>query len=303
MKTARRTSRRSSGFSLVELTVTIAITGIVAVGLSGLIRHPIEGRAAVARRAELVALGDVALDRLVEDIEAALPRSLRVGAGGSALELMRAQAAGRYRAAAGVNDAGGSAEQDHSATDDWLTLSADTSFNVLGRITPRPVAYGSSFASGTRVAIGADSANTLWRDAARSRNPGAITPAGTGISLVDDADEDQLRLTSDHTFRAASPNGRFYLVDAPISWICDGRDASIWRVEGYAMQRRQPTNRRRAPLSSQPQARAAEFVESCRFAYVPGPADRGGLVTIELVLETNDERVRLARSVAVRHAP
>ena len=84
-----RVQERQRGFSLVELTVTIAITGIVTVGLAHLLRHPMDGRAAVARRAELVALGDVALDRLVDDIESALPRSVRIGAGGTALELMR----------------------------------------------------------------------------------------------------------------------------------------------------------------------------------------------------------------------
>ncbi len=295
--------RRRDGFSLIELTITIAITGVVAVGLANLLQHPMEARAAVTRRAELVALGDVALGRMVDDIESALPRSVRVGGGGSALELMRVSAAGPYRAVAGVNDPGGPGEQDHSDVGDLLSLANDTSFNVLGRLSPQPIAYGASFASGTRIAVAPASATTLWRDAARSRNPGSITPSGTRLSLFDDADEDQLRLSRAHTFSAASPNTRFHLVEGPVTWVCDARDEAIWRVDAYAMQRRQPTNRRRSPLSRGNVARAADLVERCTFGYVAGPADRGGLVTIELVLESGGERVRHARSVQVRHAP
>lgn len=299
----RSGSRRGGGFSLIEMTITIAVTGLLAIGLANLLRHPMEARAAIERRAELLAFGQVALDRLADDVEAALPRSIRIAGGGSALELMRTLASGRYRADSGVNDEGGPAEQDHSADTDWLTLTEDTSFNVLGRLTPRRLPYGTAFSSGTRISIGATSAAGLWQDAARGRNPGVITPASTRISLVDDADEDQLQLTTGHTFPAPSPNGRFHLVDTPVSWICDPRDGSIWRIDGYAIQRRQPTNRRRAPLSAGAQARAAERVERCTFGYLPAPPDRGGLVTLELVLESNGERVRLSRSIGVRHAP
>ena len=67
------------------------------------------------------------------------------------------------------------------------------------------------------------------------------------------------------------------LVEGPVTWLCDARDDAMWRIDAYAMQRRQPTNRRRSPLDRGNVARAADLVERCAFGYVAGPVDRGGL--------------------------
>lgn len=304
MSTTRRaTGRRRAGFSLVELTITIALTGLMAVGLANLLRHPISARESIGRRAELVALGEVAMARLVRDLENAVPKSVRVAGGGNALELMPVLLAAPYRGQEGVNAPGEPGEADHSALEDYLALSADQSFNVLGRIDDRPIAYGASFAAGTRLVVGPTSPASLWSDAASNVDPGSITPGSTGLSIFDDGDEDQLRLSSAHTFSAASPSQRFYLTGAPVSYVCDPSDRSFWRIDGYGTHLAQPTDRSSAPLASGGAARAADEVERCRFAYAPGSASQGGLVTVELVLERDDERIRYFSQVEVGHAP
>lgn len=305
MKAAGRaqSGRRWAGVSLIELVVVMVIASLVAVGVANLMQHPMDGQIAVDRRASLVAFGDAALGRMVDDIENALPRSVRISTDGNSLELMRVTSAGPYRAAGGVNDPGGAAETDHSAAGDVLNFSSDTSFNVLGRLSPRPIDYGATFTSGTRIAIAPASAATAWSDAASSNNPGSITPAATDLSLLDDTDEDQITLSSAHTFSGASPNRRFHVVEGPVTWVCDTADDSLWRIDGYTMQTSQPTDRSASPLSSGNAARAADLIETCAFGYVAGETDRGGLVTINITLASGGERIRHARTVEVRHAP
>ena len=294
---------RNEGLTILELTITIAMTGLLAVGLSGLLRHPLSAREAVGRRAEMVEIAEIALTRLTRDIEYAVPKSVRVAGGGVALELMSATHAGPYRATEGVNDPGGPGEQDHSADSDRLTLSADTSFNALGRIANRSIAYGAAMPWGTRVVVGPTSPATLWDDAAANRDPGSITPGSTVVRILDDGDEDQIQLASAHTFSGASVSRRFYFTDAPVSYVWDAAERSLWRVTGYGTHSTQPSDRSAAPLSTGSAALAAVDVERCTFSYDPGSSAQGGLVTVELVIESGGERVRLLEQVEVRHAP
>lgn len=297
----RRTDARA-GFSLVEMVTTIAITGVLAVGLANLLQHPMNGYASVSRRAELVALGDLALSRLSRDLRRALPNSIRVSASGDALELMLTTAGGRYRADPGINDAGGANEQDHSDAADWLSFGGDASFNLLGRFQAAPAAYGAAFAPGTRIAI-YPTGGSVWTEAAANANPSTITPSSTTIRVLDDGDEDQLRLSVDHTFSRVSPNARLYVVETPVTYLCEASGESLWRIDGYPMRGAQPTARGAAPLVVGRAARTAERLESCRFSYAAGAASRAGLATIELVLESAGERVRMLQQVQVQNAP
>lgn len=285
------------------MTTTIALTGILAVGLSNLLQHPMNGYAAVSRRSELVALGDLAMTRMARDLQQALPNSVRAGGSGDTLELLLASGGGRYRIAPGVNEAVGSQPpEDHSDATDWLSFGGDASFNLLGRFQSLDFTYGVPLRAGSRLAI-YPTGESVWAEAALNRSPSAITPATSSITVVDDGDEDQLQLDVEHIFQLESPSFRVYVVETPVTYLCDGADRSLWRIDGYWIATTQPRNRFAAPLSSGSSARAADLVEECRFTYVPGTASRAGLVTVELVLETGGERVRLLRQVQVQNAP
>ena len=146
-----RSSR--SGFSLVELVTTIALTGLLAVGFAQLLQHPIRGYAAVSRRAELVSIADASMRRMARDLRRALPNSIRIAAGGTAIELLHTQGGARYRLDPGVNDPGGPAEQDHRADDDRLGFGGDTRWNVLGRVRNVAFSHGVPLPAGVRIAI------------------------------------------------------------------------------------------------------------------------------------------------------
>ncbi len=298
----RERRRRVAGLSLIEMVTVISLTGILSVGLAQLLQHPMNGYVAVSRRAELVALADLAISRMTRDLRSALPNSVRVAGDGAVLELLHSTNGARYRRDPGINDPGGPSEQDHTAATDWLSFGGDQRFNVLGRFQNLPVPYGTALASGHRVAIYPTGVN-VWAEAAASASPGVITPATTTLTIFDDGDEDQIRLSSPHRFRFTSPNARLFIVDTPVTYLCDPTDASLWRIDRYAVAAAQPTSRSASPLSAGSAQRASDRVEQCGFSYVPGSPTRAGLVTIEMVLENEGERVRLLQQVQVQNAP
>jgi len=92
-------------------------------------------------------------------------------------------------------------------------------------------------------------------------------------------------------------------VDTPVSYLCEPGDQSFWRVSNYTVTQAQPTSRSAAPLAAGRVDRVVDRVESCAFNYVPGTATRTGLVTAELVLAFDGERVRLLQQIQVPNAP
>lgn len=298
LRPAANRSARRAGLSTIEMVTVIALTGVLSVALAGLLRHPMQGHAAVSRRAELVELADLALLRMSRDLRMALPNSVRVSPSGDAIELLHVLAGARYRAEPGLNPGG----TDHTDASDWLSFGGDARWNLLGRVANLAFDYGIPLAAGTRVAVHPTS-SSIWGVAAAGSGNAVITSATNRVTLVDDGDEDQIVLASAHRFVHPSPRARLYLVEGPVSYLCDGGAAALWRVDGYAVTAAQPTSPTAAALASGRSARAADRVERCRFDYVPGTPARSGLVTVELVLASDGERVRLLHQVPIPNAP
>lgn len=295
-------ARRRTGISIIEMVTVIALTGILSVGLAGILRHPLQGYAAVSRRSELVDLADLAVHRMSRDLRMALPNSVRVSGSGNAIELLHATAGARYRAEPGVNGAGGPTTLDHTDASDRLSFGGDAQWNLIGRIGALAFAYGAPLAAGTRVAI-YPTGSDVWSAAASDANPGIITASTNAITLHDDGDEDQIALSKAHRFSLVSPRSRLYLVDGPISYVCDPSGQALWRVDRYAISASQPTDLSASPLAGGTPARAADRIERCAFGYVPGTPARSGLVTLEIVVASEGERVRILHQVPIPNAP
>lgn len=161
---------------------------------------------------------------------------------------------------------------------------------------------GTALARGTRIAI-YPTGSEVWSAAAANASPAIITAATNRITLHDDGDEDQIVLASAHRFSHVSPRARLYVVDSPVSYLCDVDAGVLWRVDGYAITASQPTDVAAAPLASGRPARTAEWIERCRFEYLPGTPARSGLVTLEIVIASEGERVRLLQQVPIPNAP
>ncbi len=119
---------KTAGFTLIELIVVIAITGILAVGAVQFIRNPLQMYLDIETRAALTDLADSSLRKIAREIEKSLPNSVRVTSNGadSMIEIIPILNAGRYRASVGTNT--------DRFTDDALNFSASGgTFDVLGK--------------------------------------------------------------------------------------------------------------------------------------------------------------------------
>jgi MSHA biogenesis protein MshO len=284
---------------MIELVVVIAISAILAGGVTAFMARSMTGFVDSRIRAALVDAADGALGRTKREVRLALPNSVRVSLDARTLEILHVVDGARYRRAPGVNPLGA----DHSAATDWLSFTgADAQWNVLGRFRSLPFSYGSALAPGTRLAV-YTTGETIWNEAAAGLSPASITPASTTITIRDDGDEDAITLSSAFKFALESPRQRVYLLDGPITFHCDLSARTLTRFSGYSATAGQPTNPAAAPLLAASRALLASSVSSCAFLYDPGTATRSGLVSLSLGLSEGTERVSLLEQVHVENVP
>ncbi len=292
--------RREAGATLVEVAVVLTLTSVLAGGMAVFLTRPMEAYRDLSRRAALVDAAEGALRRIARDVRRALPNSLRVAAGGTALEMLHVAEGVKYRREPGVNPG----PQDHTAATDWLTFATggDDRWNLLGSFQALAFSYGVALPAGTRVAIHPTGPG-VYADAALGANPGTITPAATTVTVLDDADEDQLQLSTPFEFRFESPQQRLFVVDGPISYLCDTGAERLTRYAGYGIVQLQPTAPAAPPLSGAASALVSKRLTACRFTWQPGTPQRTGLLTVELSLAEAGEQIRLLHQIHVENAP
>lgn len=280
-RTRRMPSCRHAAFTLVELVMVIAIAGVVAVMVGAVMSRPLQGFVDLSRRAELVDLASGALNRMVRDIRMAVPNSVRVTGTGQ-LELLRSPVSGRYRA-----NLSGSTRSDPPV--------CNASPCTIQVLSPLSVQESNQVAGMNWMVIynigSSGAGNGIWPPLDDTSS--VITPkaafgyAGDNLTLTDAA-------IAGFGFRYASPQHRFYLADAVVGYQC---------VNGRIVRKEFSELRDAAAYDYSDAALLVDNVRSCTFRYQPGNAMRGGLVTMELVLEKTGERISLLQQVHVDNAP
>lgn len=279
------------GFTLVELVITMVISIIVVGFVSVFISGPVVGFTDQARRAGLSDAADSALNRLVRDVRRALPNSVRItnSGGVEALELMSSVDGARYR-----RSPPGTASQILDFT------SADNAFNTIGSFTQvtKPFVSVNHYLVIYNVGVPGADAYALTD---------VITPAGTQITITDDAPagEDRIALTPAFRFAYESPRQRLFLVDTPVTYLCDPGTATLRRYTNYPIASSQ-TDRDTAIELLAAGAMAtlvADQVTGCGFSYTPGTAERAALVTIRLSVGAQGENISLLRQIHVDNVP
>lgn len=243
----RARARTTSGFSMIELIAALAVTGVLATGLTLWMSRPLEalreshGRAAALDQASRVAA------MLQRELPGALPNSVRIACGGRCLEFIPVIASGDYRTA---------------APGDILQFgAADDRFDVLKPLAIVPQA-GMQVVVNNQNALPAGPASAYSSD---SNNNRAAVVAGASAG--------QVRMNAKQ-FPQASPSQRFFLVATPVSYLCapQASGGSLRRRANYAIQPAQPVNTAQGEL-------LAGDVTDCAFSL-----DASGLVTLRLVV-------------------
>lgn len=269
---------------MVEMIVTIVITGIVAAMVGMFIRNPIQSYTDSVNRAELTDTADTALRRMARDVRLAVPNSVSVLNSGTIyyLEFLQTRTGGRYRS-----------EQDCTAacTGDILDFSAsDTSFEVLGGFP------GSLPLAGDRVAV----FNTGQSDDTNAYK-------GLNTALVSATTATTITFAST-LFPFDSPGKHFQIIETPVTYVCtpgvidaDGNaTGTLTRYSGYTI---------RTPVASAPTGGAGPFllagnVRDCEITKPEALPQPGyALMTMRLALRQNNEDATLYHEIHVNNVP
>jgi len=287
----RAYSHRQAGFSLVELVVTMTVSVVVVSFVAMFISVPVQGFTDQARRAKLVDAADTALRRMGRDVRRALPNSIRttVNGGVVALELLSTVDGARYRS----TPPGGPPQQ--------LDFTApDNSFNLIGPLTQIAKPFSSVTHHLAVYNVGVPGA-----DAYELAN--VITPVGTQIDVTTDPfpGEDRVTLTPAFQFAFESPTQRIFLIDGPISYLCDPGAQTLTRYAGYAIAANHSARDSTGELigAGATASVMADRVTGCTIRYAPGTAERAGLVSMDITVAEAGEALSLLSQVHVDNVP
>ena len=253
-----------SGFTLIEMVITIVLIGILGVGMSRFIGQSVQGVKDTAERQQLSAIGWITSEKISREIRDALPNSFRLNSGGSCIEFIPTVAG-----------------------TDYLTVpvvSAATSFEVV------PFPSYTLDSSQDRVAVYPFTDVGLYA----LGNPGTISSLIASMAAGATANAQAITLSSSHQFLTDSPTRRLYVVREPVMYCFVGQ--YLYRYGNYGFQSSMPTPTSGTVIASR--------LASGSFQYAPGTLSRNGVVTFAFEVQGSDGAKQLIdQEVQIRNVP
>lgn len=309
------TSPEERGFTLIELVVTIVLTGLI-MGVLVFFAYPLRQGVDLTVRADLTDAADTALRRIGRDVRLALPNSVRVASDASGrayVEFLAVRTAGRYRADG--QGAGGGSLANCPANDATLSppqpnndqlsfdVSADTCFKSIGRVPDRAtIVAGSDFLVLNNFGTGFAGQDAYAAGSPPATNRVLIT--GTSDDAV--LPQSQIQYSSATFVRTLhdSVGKRFFVISGPVGYICDPVAGTLTRYWNYPIQAAlfgaAPAGASSALLATQ--------ISACQFNYSQNASPQASLLSMLMTLSKSvssgsAERVSLYQAVHVNNVP
>jgi MSHA biogenesis protein MshO len=284
-------SRRTRGFTLIELVVVITISAILAVFMVFFLSTPVEAYFAQSQRAAFVDSADHILRSVGSDVPTALPNSIREASSGSvvALELLATTAVARYY---GQGDKSYLPPAQQKLEELWLNQ-LDTDFYTLDLFAST---------SGSYLAIDNQTLPGAYAFG------GVMTPLPRTftITAVGATSEDHVNFTAPgFDFTTASPTNSVFLVSGPVSYLCDTTAQTLERYSGYTVSAVQYTTAAGLTAAGATASLIAQNVSACTFTVVPAPASAayGQLVDLQVTLASGGESLVVFDEAATSYVP
>lgn len=258
------TMRAQRGVSLVELVVVLTIMGLIASLSATLVTRIASSQQANRDRLTLAQTADAASSRVADELQAALPNSVRVSAnaGGTWIEWVPVRDAARWRR---------SADTVAASAGDVLDLSdaSDNGFDVIGT----PLA---TLASGSQLVV--QNLGTPEADVYTGNNRRA--------SLVLGAAGRYLNFGATAALPQSTDSQRFFIVSTPLTLACVPGGNGLWdlvRYSGYGWMAAQPVSE--ATLGAATRVLVLGGLSNCAASYSSALANIG-MLNLRLSLGT-----------------
>lgn len=295
---------RQAGFTLVEMIISIVLISLLALVAAPMLRLPLSAWLDATRRAKLAQALDTVNGKLTDDLQRALPNSVRVRQIGPRvlLETLEVRAWGRHRAGPSGGAQVCPAVCTGPGLQDALEASCnETCFTSLGPLEGDAPVGGADWVVVNPLGPGVAGGDPYFG--------GNVAVAGGIKSRLTDVtpapDGNRVRIAM-HNFPGLAAGRRFYIVATPVTWDCNPATQRLTRRWGYPVAAVQPAafgaGAQAAPLATN--------VAACSIRYQrAGSLGRGGIVQVVIRLSTVaadtqvPESVELAASLPVSEGP
>ena len=263
---------KASGFTLIEMVVTIVIIGILGVGISSFIGNTTKGMVDTAERSQVATIAWLVSERLSRSLRHALPNSIRISTDSRCLEYIPIYAG-----------------------TDYLSVPLTVSANQFEVAPFSNIANGFNFATQPmRVAVYPNTTTGLYTLTTASMISSSVSQLSAGATI----NAQTITLSANHQFPLGSPSNRLFLVTQPNMYCFRNGLLVHYRDYGY-----------NAVFTDSSTDLSNETVMGSRlnqgtFNYTPPTLQRNAVVVINFNVLGDDSLVQsVNQEVQIRNVP